>query len=380
MKKNRILCLILSVMMVFTLVFPTGVIAEDAVAEEVVAEEVVAEEVVTEEVVTEEVVTQEVVTEEAEAVFAEGYVRIETGTAMYENESVESEFGYFTEDAVIYGVVTTYCDNMDDSWLWVIFDTEDSKAANGSVLYAYVKFGDVMALTADETAQVLADLGNDSTTRTYENILLTVAAYALNAEPVVEAYVEEAVVEEVFAAEISAAPALAITVEPEDVEASIGDTAVFTVVAEGDNLSYQWQLSSNGGAKWYDTSIEGNQTDTLSVQVRTATRFNQIFRCVVTDGNGNSVTTRSAAIIRAAIIVDDVTYEAIDETTCLVVSYAGTAASLTIPEVVEGMTVVEIGVEAFMGNTTLVDVDLPDTITVIRARAFKNCSNLSEMR
>ena len=79
------------------------------------------------------------------------------------------------------------------------------------------------------------------------------------------------------------------------------------------------------------------------------------------------------------VVSDGVTFEAITDTTCCIVSYTGSASSLTIPETVEGMTVTEIGVEAFMNNTTLVSIDLPDTITVIRARAFKGCTSLSSM-
>ena len=79
------------------------------------------------------------------------------------------------------------------------------------------------------------------------------------------------------------------------------------------------------------------------------------------------------------IVVNDVTYQKLTDTTCLVKSYAGSATSLTIPDKIEGMTVTEIGEEAFMDNKKLVSIDLPDTITVIRARAFKNCSNLSDM-
>ena len=40
---------------------------------------------------------------------------------------------------------------------------------------------------------------------------------------------------------------------------------------------------------------------------------------------------------------------------------------------------IPIGEEPFMGNATLVSIDLPDSITAIRARAFKNCTSLSQM-
>ena len=96
--------------------------------------------------------------------------------------------------------------------------------------------------------------------------------------------------------------------------------------------------------------------------------------------NSNGEAVSNAVKFTIGAIINDVTYAAITSATCKVVSYSGTATSLTIPETVEGMTVVEIGEEAFMDNKYLVSIDLPDTITVIRARAFKNCSNLSEMK
>jgi len=53
---------------------------------------------------------------------------------------------------------------------------------------------------------------------------------------------------------------------------------------------------------------------------------------------------------------------------------------LTIPEIVNGMTVTKIGDDAFAGNTTITSIDLPDTITIIGKRAFKGCTLLCEMR
>ena len=102
---------------------------------------------------------------------------------------------------------------------------------------------------------------------------------------------------------------------------------------------------------------------------------------MVTDGNGVSTTSNAVTVtIVTNYVVDDVTYEPITSSTCKVVSYSGSAKILVIPETVEGMTVTEIGEEAFMGKEFLTCIDLPDSITVIRARAFKNCSNLSEMK
>ena len=82
----------------------------------------------------------------------------------------------------------------------------------------------------------------------------------------------------------------------------------------------------------------------------------------------------------APVILDGVTYEAITATTCKIVSYKGTESTLYIPGKVGEMTVVEIGERVFMGHDELTCIDLPNSIERICAYAFKNCSNLREMR
>ena len=94
---------------------------------------------------------------------------------------------------------------------------------------------------------------------------------------------------------------------------------------------------------------------------------------------GETVSEVVTVTIDDKIIIDDVTYEAITTTTCRVVAYNGTASAVTIPAAVQGMTVTEIGEKAFMDNTSLESIELPNSITVIRAQAFKNCSNLRTM-
>ena len=63
----------------------------------------------------------------------------------------------------------------------------------------------------------------------------------------------------------------------------------------------------------------------------------------------------------------------------VVVGYEGTNSSFVVKAEVNGVAVTKIGESAFEGNTNLVSIDLPDTITVIGKRAFANCSNLSKM-
>ena len=153
----------------------------------------------------------------------------------------------------------------------------------------------------------------------------------------------------------------------------------FTVAAEG-ATAYQWQYNK-GTETWYDCSGAGYEdADTATLRTKvTAGRDGFQFRCMVTVGTQTAPSEAATMTVSNEIVLNDVTYEILTSTTVKVVSYNGTATSLVIPETVNNMTVTEIGEEAFMNNTNLVSIDLPDTITVIRARAFKGCTSLSSM-
>ena len=175
--------------------------------------------------------------------------------------------------------------------------------------------------------------------------------------------------------------AMEIVTQPVDYEVEIGGTATFSVKANG-AVSYQWQFN-NGVNGWMNTGSEGATTDTITVVCNSA-RYAYKYRCIVTDKDGKTLITDSVKMKDPNIIVDEVTYGKIGESTLQVMSYNGNATSLVIPTTIEVdgriYTVTEIGEEAFMGNTYLESIDLPDTITVIHSRAFKNCSNLSVMK
>ena len=88
--------------------------------------------------------------------------------------------------------------------------------------------------------------------------------------------------------------------------------------------------------------------------------------------------------VKDTFTIDNVTYSIISGTDNVLISkYSGNDSSVVIPTNPKygshTYTVTEIGEEAFMGKTSLSSIDLPNTITAIRARAFKNCSNLANM-
>ena len=66
-----------------------------------------------------------------------------------------------------------------------------------------------------------------------------------------------------------------------------------------------------------------------------------------------------------------------DDGNATITKYDGNVRALTIPDTLDGYTVVGIGKNAFAKNTYLQSVVIPDTVTKIDAGAFSECTNLS---
>jgi hypothetical protein len=79
----------------------------------------------------------------------------------------------------------------------------------------------------------------------------------------------------------------------------VGDTAAFTVVAEGEGLTYQWYYFEAASSTWQKSS--GGTAATLNVDF-VAYRNNQQYRCEITDADGNSVITNTVKL--TAKVVD----------------------------------------------------------------------------
>ena len=88
---------------------------------------------------------------------------------------------------------------------------------------------------------------------------------------------------------------LVILSQPQDVSGAAGETVTVSVAAQGEGLTYQWQYCQPGKTMWYNSGMTGNKTDTLEIPVM-AKRDGQSYRCVITDGAGNSVTSEAATL------------------------------------------------------------------------------------
>lgn len=85
-----------------------------------------------------------------------------------------------------------------------------------------------------------------------------------------------------------------ITGQPVDRSVDVNEYTTFTVAAEGNDLSYQWQCCKDGST-WFDSSMEGSTTANLRVQAL-ATRDGYLYRCIVTNGAGEELISNAAAL------------------------------------------------------------------------------------
>lgn len=86
-----------------------------------------------------------------------------------------------------------------------------------------------------------------------------------------------------------------ITEQPVNATVLSGCTASFRVKAVGVGLTYQWQLSDDAGKTWRSSAVTTNRYVTTMSDVKNG----RYVRCIVTDKNGKTVTSKSA-VMRAA--------------------------------------------------------------------------------
>jgi hypothetical protein len=90
-----------------------------------------------------------------------------------------------------------------------------------------------------------------------------------------------------------------IITQPAACEGFLGDSAAFTVEAEGEDLTYQWYYFDLNANEWKKSFSPGYNTNTVS-PVFYAYRDGQQYRCVITDAEGNTATSRAASMILKA--------------------------------------------------------------------------------
>lgn len=96
-------------------------------------------------------------------------------------------------------------------------------------------------------------------------------------------------------ATLTVSNAALINTNPFDASACPGSNVQFNVTASGTNLSYQWQISTDGGSTW--TDISGATTNSYSANAITAAMNNNRYRVLVSNSCSSAATTSAAAIL-----------------------------------------------------------------------------------
>jgi len=92
-----------------------------------------------------------------------------------------------------------------------------------------------------------------------------------------------------------------IITQPRSVVAKPGETVVFSVVAGGTGLTYQWKYKNATATSWSNTTLAGAKTDTLTVSNLDGKNHNgRQYKCVITDANG--------AVLETAVVTIGVSY------------------------------------------------------------------------
>ena len=87
-----------------------------------------------------------------------------------------------------------------------------------------------------------------------------------------------------------------IVEQPTEQKAELDEIVHFKVMAEGMDLTYQWQYRSAGAKDWAECFLNGYQTDTLTVKAAPY-REGMQFRCVVSGKNGQRVISEASTIV-----------------------------------------------------------------------------------
>lgn len=123
----------------------------------------------------------------------------------------------------------------------------------------------------------------------------------------------------------------AISTQPTAQSTTAGNTATFTVVATGANLTYQWQVSTDCGATW---SNVGTNSSAYTTPATDSSYDQNRYRVIVSGSCGGSKTSNEVVLsvnLTANCLTDDFTINPDGWTSALGVTYSGTGSSSGTP-------------------------------------------------
>jgi uncharacterized repeat protein (TIGR01451 family) len=123
--------------------------------------------------------------------------------------------------------------------------------------------------------------------------------------------------------------AASISTQPANVNACLGSSATFTATTAGTANTYQWQMSTDGGATW--SNIAGATNTTFTISNTTAAMNNYKYRVIVSNACPSSATSEAATLTVSNPAA--ITTQPTSQTTCALVttlfSVSATGSGLT---------------------------------------------------
>ena len=148
-----------------------------------------------------------------------------------------------------------------------------------------------------------------------------------------------------------------ITTPPTNQSVTAGNTATFTVAASGENLSYQWQQSTDNGQSWTDISEANAATYTTAATTTSMNGYQ--YRCVVINSAG-SVTSDAVTLTVTPVPVTGVSLDKIT-----LELFTGNTATLTAT--VEPGNATNKALTWSTSDNTVATVDENGTVTAVGA-------------
>ncbi len=119
-------------------------------------------------------------------------------------------------------------------------------------------------------------------------------------------------------------PAASITAQPTDIAVCAGNNVSFSATATGFNVSYNWQVSTDGGTTWNNVS-PAVTTATLNLAAVTGSMNNNRYRCVVSGGCPNTPVNSAGAVLTVNTSSPAISSQPANTSTCV-----GTNATFSI--------------------------------------------------
>ena len=87
----------------------------------------------------------------------------------------------------------------------------------------------------------------------------------------------------------------------------------------------------------------------------------------------------AAVPVSAGAANSEYEYDLLSDDAIEITAYNGSAAFVVIPSSIDGYTVVSIGEQAFLGNESMITLEIPDTVNYIDDAAFYACDRLTSV-